>query len=107
MPFPGPIIRAYAMHDCWLALWHDPRRGMLNIMYLLGYAPGTHHTRQVMLVGPGNAPVRTVPLRNGYGRARLTGLGRSCAVISYGQSNIKSYYRPASRQVVSHCRWRH
>lgn len=106
MPFPGPLIRFYAMHECWLALWHDPRRGQLNIIYMLGYAPRSHRTRQVMLVGPGNAPLHVVPLQDGLGPAAVKGLGRFCAVIGYGQSRTKSYYEPTHNRFVSFCRWR-
>ena len=104
MPFPGPIIRAYEMHECWLGYWGHPTDG--NLMFMPGYRPGSHHRNQVMLVGAANAPVREVALQNGHGVAFVRAWGRACAVIAYAKSSMRQYYEPYRHRFVEFCRWR-
>jgi hypothetical protein len=107
MPFPGPIITVFRMHECWEGVWHS-RPGRLNdLMYMLGYKPGTHRRRQQMIVGLANGPTRVVNLRSDQGMATLAHFGRMCGVIRYSDSTHKTYYMPFRHKIVRHCRWKH
>lgn len=107
MPFPGPITTAFQMHECWEGIWH-PRPGRLNdLMYMLGYKPGSHRQQQQMIVGLANGATRVVNLRSRDGLATLAHFGRTCGVITYSDSNQRTYYMPLRHKIVGHCRWKH
>jgi hypothetical protein len=105
MPYPGPLIRAYRVHECWLASWHKPPYGSVSVMYLFGREPG-RAARQVLMAGIVNRALHVAPLPRGLGLAHMVSFGRTCAVIGYDHSHTKSYYRPAQHRLVSFCRWR-
>lgn len=108
MPFPGSITTAFRMHECWEGLWHSRKHHLQDMMYMLGYKPGSRGQIQQMIVGLANGPVRVVNLRNGIGVAHLAHFGRTCGVVTYSRSSTsKTYYMPFRHAKVKHCRWRH
>ena len=106
MPFPGPIITAYAMYQCWLGDWTEPGRGTTGLLLMLGYVPSSDNKRQVMVVGLVNSFVRWVYLRDGIGTATVKRFDRSCVVIAYARSTVRTYYEPFDRRTVQFCRSR-
>ncbi len=105
VPFPGSIIIAFNIHECWMGYGGSSKSTEL---YLLGYPPDSGHRRQVMIVSSVyvNSRSGVVNLRNDAGQAFMVNFGRSCAVIGYRRSKTKTYYSPSKHRVVSSCSWR-